>query len=204
MKHPALLFFLFLLFASAPVFAAQEAEVGKTAPDFTLTDTYGHQQRLGNYRGKIVVLEWTNHECPYVRKHYGSGNMQALQKEAVAQDVIWFSIVSSAKGQQGYTDMDQANAVIAETGAMARARLLDFDGAVGRLYGAKTTPQMFVIDRDGILAYSGAIDDAPSTDPATLANAHNYIRAALADLKTGRPVKTPLTHPYGCSIKYGN
>ena len=199
-----LLAFLFVLFMSAPVCAAQEAEVGKPAPDFTLTDTYNHARHLHDYLGKTVVLEWTNHECPYVKKQYGGGAMQALQKEATGQGVIWLSIVSSARGEQGFTDIGQANAVIAQTGAAATARLLDFDGAVGRLYGAKTTPHMFIIDKNGILAYAGAIDDAPSTDPATLVNAKNYVRAALADLAAGQPVATPLTNPYGCSVKYGD
>ena len=187
-----------------PVYTAHSAEIGKPAPDFTLNDTQGSARHLSDYRGKIIVLEWTNHLCPYVKKHYDSGNMQTLQKEATAQDVLWFSIVSSAPGMQGYLNAEDARAVITQTGAAATARLLDPDGTVGRLYSAKTTPHMFVIDKNGILAYDGALDDAPSTDPATLANAKNYIRSALSELSGGKAVTTPLTRPYGCSIKYGN
>lgn len=195
---------LFLFLTCSAVHAETAAEVGKPAPDFTLSDQNGQPQSLSGYRGKIVVLEWTNHECPYVKKHYDGGNMQALQKEMTAQGIVWLSVVSSAEGKQGFTDSAAARTVIEQTGAAATARLLDFDGAIGKLYGAKTTPHMFVIDKDGVLAYAGAIDDAPSADPATTAQAHNYVRAAVADLTAGMPVKAPVTNPYGCSVKYGD
>lgn len=201
MKKIFLLFLLLFVFP-VPAFAAAQAEIGKPAPDFTLTDTHGQNRSLGEFRGKIVVLEWTNPQCPYVEKHYNSGNMQKLQKEAAAQDIIWLLIASSAPGKQGYLDNEEANRIIARTGTTVTARLADPDGNVGRLYGAKTTPHMFVIDKTGALVYAGGIDDMPSTDPATLANAHNYVRQALADLASGHPVGTPLTQPYGCSVKY--
>ena len=195
---------LFLLLTCSAAHAETTVEVGKPAPDFALSDQNGQTQSLNGYRGKIVVLEWTNHECPYVKKHYDSGNMQALQKEMTAQGIVWLSVVSSAEGKQGFTDGTAARTVFEQAGAAATVRLLDFDGAVGKLYGAKTTPHMFVIDKDGALAYAGAIDDAPSADPATTAHAHNYVRAAVADLTAGMPVKTPITNPYGCSVKYSD
>lgn len=201
MKKFILAVFL-LVFLPSCARAAGHAEIGKPAPDFTLPDTRGQDRSLSDFRGKIVVLEWTNHECPYVHKHYDSGNMQALQKQAAAHGAVWLTIVSSAPGEQGFTGPEEANRIIAETGAAATARLLDPEGSAGRLYGAKTTPHMFVIDKNGLLVYAGGIDDAPSTDPATLANAHNYVRQALDDLAAGHPVATPLTRPYGCSVKY--
>lgn len=190
------------LFTTPPAFAAGQAETGKPAPAFTLPDADGVSRSLSDYRGKIVVLEWTNHECPYVRKHYDSGNMQALQEEAASGDVIWLTIASSAPGMQGHTTPEQAKMIIEKEGAKAAARLLDPEGRVGNLYGAKTTPHMFVIDGQGILAYRGAIDDNPSPRPETIKLARNYVRNAIAALKEGRAPDPAQTNPYGCSVKY--
>ncbi|MCS6782499.1 MAG: thioredoxin family protein [Gloeomargarita sp. SKYBB_i_bin120] len=175
--------------------------VGQPAPDFTARTSTGKTVRLSDYRGRIVVLEWTNHECPFVVKHYKSGNMQKLQQEAKAKGVVWLSIVSSAPGQQGFVTAEQANAIVKEQKASPTAVLLDPDGTIGRLYGARTTPHMFVIDKAGILQYMGAIDDAPALnqDPTT---ANNYVRAAMQQLMAGQKVAIPTTQPYGCSVKY--
>jgi peroxiredoxin len=196
--------FLLLVFLNAPAWAhdGEHATVGKPAPAFTATDTNGKTHNLGDYKGKIVVLEWTNPQCPYVKKHYESGNMQALQKEATGEGVIWLTVASSAKDHQGYMTAEEANKLIADTGAGATARLMDAEGTVGMLYDAKATPHMFVIGTDGILAYAGAIDDNPSADPATVKTAKNYVRQAIEELRAGKPVSEPLTQAYGCGIKY--
>lgn len=177
-------------------------EVGKPAPDFTLADTHGTTHTLSAFRGKVVVLEWINHGCPFVVKHYGSGNMQKTQAAARKDGVVWLSICSSAPGKQGNMSAAEWNKTNAEQGAMPTAVLLDDDGKVGHLYHATNTPQMFVIDATGILVYSGAIDSVPSTKQSDVATAENYVLAALADLKAGRPVAIPTTRPYGCSVKY--
>lgn len=177
-------------------------EVGKPAPDFSAADSRGQSHKLADYRGKTVVLEWTNHDCPYVRKHYGSGNMQALQKEATGQGVVWLSVISSAAGKQGNVGGAEADQLTRDRKAAPSAVLLDPSGSVGRLYGAKTTPHMYVIDAKGTLVYMGGIDDRATTDPADVPGAKNYVRAALADLKAGRPVAEAVTRPYGCSVKY--
>ena len=190
-----------LLLMALPAYAA-EAVIGEAAPAFTLSDIDGQTHSLADYRGKIVVLEWTNHECPFVRKHYETGNMQKLQTQATADGVIWLSIVSSAPGKQGYTTPEEAKAVIEKTGAKATARLLDPDGTTGIAYGAKTTPHMFVINEQGILAYMGAIDDSPSPRHGTVKTAHNYVLAALDALKAGMMPETAQTNPYGCAVKY--
>ena len=153
-----------LLGFSAPAFAAPE--IGKPAPDFTATAIDGTPISLSSYKGKPVVLEWTNHECPFVVKHYGSGNMQKIQKTAVEGGAVWLSIVSSAPGKQGHVTADEAQKIVADSGAIATARILDEKGEIGQMYGAKTTPHMFVIDKDGVLAYAGAIDDDPPGRPA--------------------------------------
>lgn len=197
-----LLLLAFMVLTIPAIAASSAVEIGLPAPDFTLTDTHGNDHKLSDYRGKTVVLEWTNHDCPYVRKHYDTGNMQELQKEATANNVVWLSIVSSAPGAQGHTTPEQANDIIKEVGSAETARLLDPSGDVGHLYAAKTTPHMFVIDQDGMLAYAGAIDDIPSASHSTVAKANNHVRAALADLAAGTSVKTALSKPYGCSVKY--
>jgi peroxiredoxin len=184
--------------------AQAEVGVGKPAPDFTLTDASGKPVALSSFKGKTVVLEWTNQDCPYVRKHYGSGNMQALQKTAADQGVVWVSISSSAPGLQGYVTAADAQRLTAERKAAPSAFLLDPDGKVGRLYDARTTPQMFVIDKDGKLAYMGAIDDKPSANVADIPGARNYVTEALTAVAAGQPVKLASTRPYGCSVKYSD
>ncbi|MEJ0024107.1 MAG: redoxin domain-containing protein [Alphaproteobacteria bacterium] len=182
--------------------ASAAVETGKAAPVFAALDTGGATVKLADYRGRIVVLEWTNDGCPYVRKHYQSGNMQKLQKEATADGVVWLTIISSAPGQQGYADGARADKLTSDRGAAPTDVLLDPKGAVGHLYNAKTTPHMFIIDKNGTLVYQGAIDDKPTTNPADLAVAKNYVRAALAEMKAGQPVTTKATVAYGCTVKY--
>ena len=177
---------------------------GDQAPNFTGTDSNGHTQTLSQYRGKWVVLEWANRGCPYDQKHYNSGNMEALQKEWTAKGVIWLRIVSSAPGQQGYVTPAEENEYLASHHADPTAAILDPTGAIGHLYEAKTTPDMFVIDPTGKLVYMGAIDDKPSPDPDTLKGAHNYVSEALEDAMAGKPVPTPVTRSYGCSVKYAD
>lgn len=179
-----------------------ESEINKPAPDFTLTDTYGNQHKLSSNRGKVVVLEWLNHDCPFVKKHYNSNNMQKLQKMYAEQGVVWYSIVSSAPGKQGYFPPDEANALTAQKKASPTAVLLDEDGKVGKLYGARTTPHMFIIDAEGKLIYNGAIDDKRSTEAADVEGAKNYVSSALDEALSGRPVTEATTQPYGCGVKY--
>lgn len=191
-----------LIIMAAPAVRAAEAVIGKPAPAFTLPDTNGISHSLSDYRGRPVVLEWTNHECPFVRKHYDTGNMQRLQKQATGNGVIWLSIVSSAPGTQGYTTPAEAREIMKRDGSMATARLFDPDGTVGMAYGAKTTPHMFVIDPEGTLVYMGAIDDNPSPRHDTVSDANNYVEAALKAVREGRMPETTQTHPYGCAVKY--
>lgn len=176
--------------------------IGAPAPAFTARTAGGETRSLADYAGKVVVLEWTNHDCPYVRKHYGSGNMQALQKDAAGDGVVWLTVISSAPGEQGYVQGAEAKRIAADAGARPSEILLDPDGTVGRAYGAKTTPHMYVIDRDGRLVYMGGIDDRPTTDPDDIKGATNHVAAALADVAADRPVASPSTRPYGCSVKY--
>ncbi len=182
--------------------AAGAAKVGTAAPAFSLPATAGAAQSLGDLRGKTVVLEWTNHECPYVRKHYESGNMQALQREATGQGVVWLTIISSAPGTEGHVTAAQANELTTSRKAAPTAVLLDPQGTVGRLYGATNTPHMYVVDKTGLLVYAGAIDDRPTTRRSDVQGANNYVRAALASVAAGEPVKTPVTRAYGCTVKY--
>jgi len=181
---------------------AATAKVGEPAPGFTGTATSGAQVALAEFRGKIVVLEWTNHECPYVRKHYETGNMQALQREATGQGVVWLTLISSAPGEQGYVSPAQADELTAARKAAPTAVLLDPKGTVGHLYGATNTPHMYVIDKAGVLIYAGAIDDRPTTRRADVQGAQNYVREALQSVAAAQPVKTPLTRAYGCTVKY--
>jgi hypothetical protein len=196
------LFALAALAALAPVAMRAAATVGQPAPNFSLTDMTGQTRSLADYRGKVVVLEWTNPECPIVRKHYRSGNMPALQKSAAAEGVVWLSINSGYQGSQGDYDPARVGQWLKSTGAAPAAYMRDQDGRVGRLYGAKATPDMFVISADGTLVYAGAIDSIASADPSDIARATNYVRAALDSLKQGRPVAVATSRPYGCSIKY--
>jgi len=176
--------------------------IGEPAPAFTLTDIDGKTHNLSDYAGKTVVLEWTNPECPFVVKHYGTKNMQKLQEEATADGVIWLTINSSAPGMQGNMTPEEAKALVEKEGAKATARLTDADGTVGQLYAAKTTPHMFVINGEGKLAYMGAIDDNPSPKPETIEGAKNYVKLALAAVKEGKMPETTQTNPYGCAVKY--
>jgi peroxiredoxin len=192
-----------VLAAAAPSVLAN-AIVGQPAPDFSVPDSQGRTQTLSAYKGKTVVLEWNNPECPFVRKHYGAGNMQKQQAAATAAGVVWLTINSSAVGKQGHLDAAAANAYVAKVGGRQSAYLLDADGKVGRLYGAKTTPHMYVVDAQGVLRYMGGIDSIPSADEDDIAKATPYVSEALAALAAGRPVATPTSEPYGCSVKYGS
>jgi peroxiredoxin len=181
---------------------AHAAKVGEAAPEFTATDSNGKAVSLSQWKGKVVVLEWHNKDCPFVVKHYKSGNMQRLQKEWTGKGVVWLSIISSAPGKQGHVDGKGANLDVQEHKAVPTATLLDPKGDIGRAYGAKTTPHMFVIGKDGKLLYNGAIDDKPTPDQADLAGAKNYVAQALTEVLGGKEVSTPTTTPYGCSVKY--
>jgi len=190
--------------ATAPSPAQTEAQapvrVGAAAPAFTATDSNGKTHNLSDFKGKTVVLEWTNADCPFVRKHYNSNNMQKLQKEATDKGVVWLSVVSSAPGQQGYVEGAQAN----ELTQGRKASPTDPDGKLGRMYDARTTPHMFVIDPQGVLQYAGAIDDKPTSNPEDVATAKNYVRPAITSILAGQPVEVSTSQPYGCSVKYGS
>ena len=191
-----------IAFLIALAFAAH-AEVGDPAQNFTLKSAAGSAVSLADFKGKVVVLEWTNPGCPFVKKHYGSGNMQKLQKDAATKGVVWLSICSSAPGKQGNLSAEDAAKLCASNGSAATAYLLDDNGKVGQLYGAKRTPEMYVINKEGKLVYHGAIDDKKTPDPADIAGAKNYVAAALDEVLAGQPVSTPNTEAYGCSVKYG-
>jgi len=182
--------------------AAQVVRVGAPAPEFKATDSNGKAESLDQYRGKYVVLEWHNQGCPYTKKHYVSGNMQSLQKEWTAKGVVWLTVISSAKGEQGYVTASEENSYLTKMHAVPTAVLLDSDSRVARLYNAKTTPQMVVIDPGGKVIYDGAIDDRPTSDPEDIKGAKNYLNEALSAAMAGKPVPTPYTRPYGCSVKY--
>lgn len=176
--------------------------VGGPAPDFSVADTQGKPRTLSEFKGKRVVLEWHNQGCPYVVKHYSSGNMQRVQKRLTGDGVVWLTVISSAPGKQGHVSPAAADAYVKEQQAAPSAVLLDADGNVGRLYGAKTTPHMFLVDEKGVLVYAGAIDDKPTTDGDDVAGAKSHVLAAYDEVKAGKPVSTPSTAPYGCSVKY--
>jgi hypothetical protein len=182
---------------------ATAAETGQPAPDFSLTDIAGKTHRLSEYRGKTVVLEWVNPECPFVRKHYNqSGNLPKLQQTYTAGGIVWLSINSAAAGKQGDFAPERVQQWMQEVHAAPTHYFRDQDGAVGHLYGAKTTPHLFIVNPEGVLVYAGGIDSIASADPADIAKATNYVDAAMADLKAGRPVAHANTKPYGCSVKY--
>src|SRR5208282_1111751 len=191
-----------VLCAAPPLISA--AKIGATAPDFTGTASTGKTFHLSDYRGKYVVLEWHNNGCPFVRKQYNSGNMQRLQKEWTGQGVAWFTILSSAPGKQGYATAGEENDFLAKEQAAPTAALLDPAGDIGHLYDAKTSPQMVVISPRGVVIYDGAIDDKPTTDVADIPGATNYVSLALQQAMAGKPVETPATRPYGCSVKYAD
>jgi peroxiredoxin len=191
-----------LIFALGAGVAAAQARVGDSAPTFSVTDSHGQTQSLDQYKGKFVVLEWTNQGCPFTKKHYTSGNMQALQKEWTGKGVVWLTIISSSPGSQGYVTADQENAYLLKVNASPTAALLDPTGKLGHLYNAKTTPDMYVIDPKGKLIYSGAIDNRATTEPEDVKGADNYVSDALTASMAGKPVQTSSTRPYGCSVKY--
>ena len=194
------------LFAVMALFAlsALAAKVGDAAPDFTGTDSHGQAHKLSDYHGKFVVLEWHNNGCPFTKKHYESGNMQNLQKEWTGKGVVWFTVISSAPGTQGYVTADEENGYMQKMHAAPTAALLDPKGEIGHLYGAKTTPDMFIINPQGQLIYSGAIDDKATPDPADIKGATNYVSGALQKAMEGQPVPVANTRPYGCSVKYAD
>jgi peroxiredoxin len=191
---------LALLVAAGTAVAAPQ--IGQSAPEFTLTDSNGQSHNLSDFKGKFVVLEWLNHGCPFVQKHYDGGNMQGLQKEYTGKDVVWLSIASSAPGKQGHMSPEETNKAKEEKGSAATAILIDEDGTVGKLYDAKVTPELYVINPEGTLVYMGAIDDKKSVDAADVAGAKNYVKQALDEALAGNPVSEPATEAYGCSVKY--
>ena len=191
-----------MLAALTVTFVAYAVRVGNAAPDFTGTDSNGKTHKLSDYRGKYVVLEWTNNGCPYTQKHYESGNMQALQKEWTDKGVVWLTVLSSAPGEQGYMTALQENAYVGKERAAPTAAILDSTGTIGHAYEAKTTPHMFVIDPSGKLIYAGAIDDHATTDPEDIKSSKNYVSDALNESMAGKTVATSYTRPYGCSVKY--
>ncbi|HEV3040480.1 MAG TPA: redoxin domain-containing protein [Candidatus Angelobacter sp.] len=182
--------------------SALAAKVGEPAPDFTATDSNGTRHHLADYKGKYVVLEWHNQGCPYTRKHYDSGNMQRLQKEWTSKGVVWFTVISSAPGTQGYVTGQQENEYVNKMKAVPSAVLLDPEGTLGHLYAAKTTPHMYIIDPSGKLIYNGAIDDHPTADPSDIPTSRNYVSTALQQAMNGKPVSDSATRPYGCTVKY--
>lgn len=194
--------FISLAAALAASAAAAEPVIGQPAPAFQAKDAAGQTRSLAQFRGKPVVLEWTNNGCPYVQHAYKSGVMPELQRRAAKEGVVWLTVFSSAPGKQGYMQAAGVGAWKTQFSADPADVLLDPAGAVGRTYAAKTTPHIFVVDARGTLIYMGGFDDNPSTDPADAKTAHNYVRAALDDLKDGKPVQTAVTRPYGCSVKY--
>jgi hypothetical protein len=188
------------LIAAGPVLAVPK--VGTPAPEFSAADSSGATVHLSDFRGKFVVLEWSNHECPFVRKHYGSGAMQQLQKDATAQGAVWLTVLSSAPGKQGQVDGATADQLTRERGAAPTRVLLDPGGTVGHLYDAKTTPDMFIVDPQGTLVYMGGIDSIASTDADDIPRARPYVRTALHEAMSGQKISEPVTRPYGCAVKY--
>jgi peroxiredoxin len=178
------------------------AKVGEKAPDFTLVDSHGTEHTLSDFQGQFVVLEWLNHDCPFVRKFYNVDKMQEFQKTYTEKGVVWLSIISSRQGEQGYMTPEEINKANEEKGVFASAVLIDEPGNVGRMYNARTTPHMFIINPDGVLIYDGAIDDKPTANPRDIEGANNYVVAALEAAMNGRDVAVSTTRPYGCSVKY--
>lgn len=185
-------------------FATAQARLGALAPAFTLTDSNGGVRSLADLKGKTVVLEWTNRQCPYVGKHYRGNNMQALQKKWTGQGVVWLSVISSAPGEEGHVSPQQANQLTADRGAAPSAVLFDPTGKVGRAYGARATPHMYVVNGDGVLVYIGGIDDQPTARLEDLKGARNFVDQALSEIAQGKPVSATNSRAYGCSIKYAS
>ncbi|MDR6874286.1 peroxiredoxin [Bosea sp. BE125] len=191
-----------LSLSAGSVLAQGAAKVGQPAPAFQAVDADGKTRNLSEFAGKTVILEWTNADCPYVRKHYNSATMQTLQKDMAKEGIVWLSVVSSPMGEQGYVDGTAAKELTAKRDAAPAAVLLDPNSKVARAYGATTTPHMYIVDPKGTLAYMGAIDDKPSSNPASLNGAKSYVRQAVAELKAGKPVSEAATKSYGCAVKY--
>ena len=202
MKHLFPITAALVIAACAPALAAPP--IGTQAPNFRLKDANGRAVSLSDFRGKTVVLEWNNPECPFVKKHYGSGNMQKTQAAAKRDGVVWLSINSSAAGKQGNLSAAPAKAAFAAQKAQSTAYLLDPEGKVGKTYGASTTPHMYVVDKAGKLVYAGGIDDKPTPNPADINGARNHVLAALSELKAGKAVSVATSRPYGCSVKYSD
>ncbi len=192
---------LVMAVVAAPV-TMQASKVGEPAPAFKGTDTKGKVHTLADFKGKWVVLEWHNNGCPYVRKHYESGHMQKLQQEWTSKGVVWLTVISSAPGTQGYVTAVEADAYAAKMKVASTATLLDPTGEMGHMYDAKVTPHMYIINPDGVLVYNGGIDDKPTSDQADLATAKNFVNEALTEAMAGKPISTPTSRPYGCSVKY--
>ena len=201
MKRSTLYLMIVVLLFAAPLLLSA-AKVGDAAPEFTATASNGKTVHLSDYRGKYVVLEWHNNGCPYVRKHYNSGNMQRLQKQWTARGVVWFTILSSAPGKQGYMAANEENDYLTKMQAAPTAALLDPSGEIGHLYDAKTSPQMVVINPQGVVIYDGAIDDKPTTELKDVTDTTNYVTRALEQAIAGKQVEMAATRPYGCSVKY--
>ena len=193
-----LILFLFMSAAVLP----QQAKLNETAPEFTLKDSFGKEHSLANFKGKIVVLEWINFECPFVKKHYNSKNMQKLQAKYSKDGIVWLAICSSAQGKQGNFSNEEINDRTKKLDAKYAAYLIDEDGKVGKMYGAKTTPHMYVIEKNGMLVYAGGIDDKPTTDVDDIETSKNYVSSALNEILKGKEVSIQSSAPYGCSVKY--
>jgi peroxiredoxin len=190
------------IFVARAIYATEVPPVGSSAPDFSLTDAKGKAHSLSEYKGKYVVLEWFNPECPFVKKHYGSGNMQKLQEDYTGKGVVWLTIDSSAPGTEGNLTPEQAQKKMTEWKTRQTALLLDPEGKAGRAYGAKNTPDMIVINQEGKIVYEGAIDSKATPNPADIPNSTNYVKVALDESMAGKSVSTSSTKPYGCSVKY--
>ena len=203
MKKFITLTFLIFYFSQ---FLSSYVENENSAPEFELLDSYGNEISLSSFIGKKVVLEWTNHGCPYVAKHYETGNMQSTQEFAKEEEIIWLSIISSAPGTQGYVSSDEANALTITRKASPSHVLFDPTGKVGRIYDAKTTPHMYIINEEGLMKYQGAIDDAGGRGfmSRDLLKAKNYVKESLKEMNTGEEISSPVTKPYGCSVKYAS
>ncbi len=205
MKHTIKITLLLLIsfsISAALATAQSGAVVGEKAPNFELTDAYGETHNLSDFEGKYVILEWLNHDCPFVRKHYDGNNMQELQKRYTDEGAIWLSIISSVPGTQGHLQPDEAQEITKAKNASPTAVLLDIDGAVGKMYDARVTPHMYIINPEGVLEYNGAIDDKPTARLRDLEGAHNYVVAAMTSLMNGEPVEVKTNTPYGCTVKY--
>jgi len=189
-------------FLTTVLFAADVPPVGSAAPEFSLPDAHGKTHSLADYKGKYVVLEWFNPECPFVKKHYGSDNMQKLQADYTGKGVVWLTIDSNAPGTEGNITAEQAQKIMSGWKTHQTALLLDPDGKVGRAYGAKNTPDMVIVNPDGKIVYEGAIDSKATPNPADIPTSTNYVKAALDESIAGKPISHPSTRPYGCSVKY--